>query len=74
MEVLEQHWPTCVAFSFLRLAVILQGIAFRSCRGVASQAEKGAFLGSFAGAAAEAAWNVMTNGLEQDGPPKRSQL
>ena len=74
MDVLLKHWPACIAFSFFRLAVILQGIAFRSCRGVASQADKGAFLGSFAGAAAEAAWNIMNGGFDTDSSPGESKL
>ena len=69
MEALEPHWPACVAFSFFRLSVILQGVAFRSCRGVASQADKGAFVGSFAGQAAEAAWDIMNHGFQHDGSP-----
>ena len=59
LAALREHWPFCVAFAFLRLAVILQGIAFRAAQGVASQAERGAVIGSFAGAAADAAWNTL---------------
>ena len=59
----------CVAFAFLRLSVILQGVAARAKNGTASH-EHAAVFGSFAGPIAEAGYDIM---IKSDGS-KRSRL
>ena len=51
-------YPMCVAFSFLRLSVILQGVAARAKKGTASN-EHAVVFGAFAGPIAEAGYEFM---------------
>lgn len=51
-------WNFCVAFSFFRMAVILQGVAARNQRGQASSAQAELF-GNFAVPSANLAWDII---------------
>lgn len=52
-----QDWQFALVFAVLKMAVILQGVAFRAGRGQASSSRARIF-GSFADRLADAAWNA----------------
>lgn len=52
-----QDWQFALVFAVLKMAVILQGVAFRAGRGQASS-NRALLFGGFAGQLADAAWSV----------------
>jgi len=57
------NWKFFVAFAWLRLAVILHGIAARATQGVASQAVSGSDMMVLAESTAELSWKIISGEL-----------